>query len=90
MTIESRVEKLEKHIGAESGGREWVIKYCNGEVVCLRDGDGPPWQTLTLEVVFDQTEEEQKEFTRMMQSLFNGEGPRGNDVTGDSDAKDQA
>jgi len=75
--IESRIEKLEKQTGKESGGHEMLIKYRNGEVTRFRKGDGPPWHTVIIKVVYDQTEAERKAFTENMHALFNGELPGG-------------
>ena len=71
--IESRIEKLEKQTGKESGGHEMLIKYRNGESICFRKGDGPPWHTTVIEVVYDQTEAERKAFAENMNAIFDGE-----------------
>lgn len=71
--LESRIDKLEKQIGEESGGHELLIKYPNGEVTCFRDGDGPPWQADTIEVAYEQGEDERKEFEKNIHALFNEE-----------------
>ena len=77
--IESRIERLEKQTMADkqARGQEMLIKYRDGKVTRFHKGEGPPWDTLIIEVAHEQTEDQCKRFEENMQALFNGEEPGG-------------
>jgi len=71
--LASRLKQLEKQFGKEPGGHEAVIKHRDGTITRFCDEDGPPWETLELEVAYGETEAEREEFDRMMRAIFDGE-----------------
>ena len=74
MSIEKRIEKLEKSTPRE-GGLEMRIKYLDGNVTRFRRGEGPPWETIIINPVDEMNEEQRKRFDKMMLFLFNGKHP---------------
>lgn len=70
--LENRVDKLERQSVVDSGGREMVVKFKDGTVTRFSEGKAP-FQTITLTVAYDQTEEQGKKYERLMKALFNGE-----------------
>jgi hypothetical protein len=71
MSIEKRIDKLEKSTHRE-GGHETQIKYRDGNVTHFRRGDGPPWETTIISPAYEMNEEQRKKFDEMMLSVFNG------------------
>jgi len=51
MSIEKRIEKLEKCI-PRGGGREVLIKHRVGNDTRFFLGDGPPWKRTIIDVYF--------------------------------------
>lgn len=70
--LENRIEKLERQTIKETGGREMLIKYPDGKVTRFCEGS-PPFEMITLKVVYDQSEDERKAYEDNMCALFNGE-----------------
>ncbi|MFC2122749.1 hypothetical protein ACFLRP_03595 [Bacteroidota bacterium] len=73
-STENRIKKLEKQLEEEASGHEMLIEYCNGNITRFYKGEGPPWQTTTLKVAYEQDEDKRKAFENNVHAIFNGEG----------------
>jgi len=73
MSLEDRIDKLEKQTIQDTGGREMILNFKDGKVTRFSEGN-PPFQTTNITVTYDQTEEQGKHFAKMMKALFDGEG----------------
>ncbi|MFC1861020.1 hypothetical protein ACFLYL_01905 [Chloroflexota bacterium] len=67
MSLENRIERLEKHTGKETTVRETLIKYPGGEIRHCNT-DGPVTETKVIVCT-------SKDSVELLLRLLNGEGP---------------